>query len=483
MKPALSRIESRLFRPIDPASLAAFRVLFGLLMLVSAGRFFANGWIDRFFVQPSFHFKYWGFSWVKAGPPWAMYLAFGVLAALAALVTLGLFYRVAIVLFFLLFTYLQLIDVTLYLNHYYLVSLLALLLVFVPAHATWSLDARLRPRSMSVPAAVPAFALYALRFQVAVVYTSAGLAKLQSDWLLEAQPLNLWLTSLTDFPVLGPLLAQPAAPYVAAWAGFLFDSTVALFLSWRRTRAVAFAAVLAFHLLTGLLFPIGMFPVIMIAAATVFFEPGWPRRWLRRLAPPPAPAPATHARWRHLAVAGFAVFALVQVVLPFRHHLYGGNVLWHEQGMRWSWRVMVREKNASVTYVVLDPASGRRWHVSPGQYLRDYQERDFATQPDLIWQLAQRIGHDFRQRAQGPVEVRADVQVSLNGRRAAPLIDPGTDLLKQSDGLAPKPWILSAPRDARLTCSPSSELHPAVRHPAAASRRRPGARPAAALTD
>jgi vitamin K-dependent gamma-carboxylase len=472
MKPALSRIEKRLFRPIDPASLAAFRVLFGLLMLVSAGRFFANGWIDRFFVQPSFHFKYWGFAWVQAGPPWAMYLAFGALAVLAALVTLGLFYRVAIALFFLLFTYLQLIDVTLYLNHYYLVSLLALLLVFVPAHATWSLDARLRPRSIPAIAlaeagfarrsqsaggvgdplrvpitTTPAFALYALRFQVAVVYTSAGLAKLQSDWLLEAQPLNLWLTSLTDFPLLGPLLAQPAAPYIAAWAGFLFDSTVALFLSWRRTRAVAFAAVLAFHLLTGLLFPIGMFPVIMIAAATVFFEPGWPRRWVRRVAPIPGPSPVTQARWRHLAVAGFAVFALVQVVLPFRHHLYGGNVLWHEQGMRWSWRVMVREKNASVTYVVLDPASGRRWHVSPGQYLRDYQERDFATQPDLIWQLAQRIGHDFRQRAQGPVEVRADVQVSLNGRRAAPLIDPGTDLLKQSDGLTPKPWILSAPRD------------------------------------
>ena len=237
MKHLLSRIEPRLFRPIDPASLAAFRILFGLLMLVSAGRFFANGWIDRFFVQPSFHFKYWGFAWVKAGPPWAMYLAFGVLAALALLVTLGLFYRVAIVLFFLLFTYLQLIDVTLYLNHYYLVSLLALLLVFVPAHATWSLDARLRPAS--VPAQrCRRWRCTCCASRSAVVYTCAGLAKLQSDWLLEAQPLNLWLASLTDLPVLGPLLAQPAAPYVAAWAGFLFDSTVALFLSWRRTRAV-----------------------------------------------------------------------------------------------------------------------------------------------------------------------------------------------------------------------------------------------------
>jgi vitamin K-dependent gamma-carboxylase len=451
MKHLLSRIEPRLFRPIDPASLAAFRILFGLLMLVSAGRFFANGWIDRFFVQPTFHFKYWGFAWVKAGPPWAMYLAFGVLAALALLVTLGLFYRVAIVLLFLLFSYLQLIDVTLYLNHYYLVSLLALLLVFVPAHATWSLDAWLRPTS--VPAAVPALALYVLRFQVAVVYTCAGLAKLQGDWLLEAQPLNLWLASLTDLPVLGPLLAQPAAPYVAAWAGFLFDSTVALFLSWRRTRALAFVAVLGFHTLTGVFFPIGMFPVIMIAAATVFFDPGWPRRWLRRLVPTPAVTSAgatavAARRWpRQLALAGFATFALVQLVMPFRHRLYGGNVLWHEQGMRFSWRVMVREKNASVTYVVLDPATGRRWHVSPGQYLRDYQERDFSTQPDLIWQLAQRIGQDYRQRAGRPVEVRADVQVSLNGRRAAPLIDPTTDLLKQSDGLARKPWILAAPKD------------------------------------
>jgi hypothetical protein len=300
--------------------------------------------------------------------------------------------------------------------------------------------------------------LYVLRFQVAVVYTCAGLAKLQSDWLVEAQPLNLWLNSLTDLPVLGPLLAQPAAPYVAAWAGFLFDSTVALFLSWRRTRALAFAAVLAFHTLTGVLFPIGMFPVIMIAAATVFFAPDWPRRWLRRLgltsAPPgmsaaaAAAAPISRSTWpRRLALGAFAVYALVQVALPFRHNLYGGNVLWHEQGMRWSWRVMVREKNASVTYVVLDPASGRRWHVSPSQYLRDYQERDFCTQPDLIWQLAQRIGQDFRARTGAPVEVRADVQVSLNGRRAAALVDPTVDLLKRTDSLAPKPWILSAPRD------------------------------------
>ena len=39
-----------LFRPVDIASLVAFRVAFGLLMLVAVGRYFAHGWIADLFV-------------------------------------------------------------------------------------------------------------------------------------------------------------------------------------------------------------------------------------------------------------------------------------------------------------------------------------------------------------------------------------------------------------------------------------------------
>jgi vitamin K-dependent gamma-carboxylase len=437
-----------LFRPVDAAGLAAFRVLFGLLMLVSTLRFFAHGWIDRFFLAPRFHFKYWGFGWVEAWPAWGMYAHFAVLALLAVLITLGLFYRAAIVLFFLGFTYVQLIDVTLYLNHYYLVALLALVLVFLPANAVFSLDARLRPSVRR--AAVPAIAVYALRFQVALVYTCAGLAKLHSDWLRDAQPLRLWLASLTDLPVLGPLLAVPSAAVEASWTGFLFDSTIAIFLSVRRTRPFAFAAVVVFHLLTAVFFPIGMFPFIMIVAATVFFSPSWPRRLRRWAAPAPATSAAAYppgrlAAGQRLALGALGLFVLVQVALPFRHLLYGGNVLWHEQGMRFSWRVMVREKNGSLTYHVRAPATGRIWEVAPRDYLLDYQERDMSTQPDLIWQLAQRIGRDYDHRGHGPVEVRAEAHVSLNGRPAGLLIDPRLDLRTVADGLAPKSWIRPAP--------------------------------------
>ena len=89
---------------------------------------------------------------------------------------------------------------------------------------------------------------------------------------------------------------------------------------------------------------------------------------------------------------------LVQILVPLRAHLYGGNVLWHEQGMRFSWRVMARAKNGSVTFIVRDPRDGRQWHVSPAKYLTRIQEREMAVQPDLILQLAHHIAREFEAR-------------------------------------------------------------------------------------
>ena len=124
---------------VDSAWLAAFRVLFGLTLLTSTLRFLAYGWIDQLFVAPQFHFKYWGFSWVKVPPSAELHALFWLLSALCVLVSLGLLFRAAAFGLFVGFTYLQLLDVATYLNHYYLASLLALLLACSPAGRTWSL--------------------------------------------------------------------------------------------------------------------------------------------------------------------------------------------------------------------------------------------------------------------------------------------------------------------------------------------------------
>nr|MDQ3034886.1 HTTM domain-containing protein [Myxococcota bacterium] len=281
MRSWLSRFWSRAHEPADVAALAAFRVLFGVLAFVIPTRFVIEGWVERFYVRPTFHFAYWGFEWIRPLPePW-IHVVFAVMALCGALVALGLFYRVAIVGFFALFTYVELIDVTTYLNHYYLVSLLALVMCALPLHRAWSIDALLRP-AIRVRS-LPRWMTWLLRFQVAVVYVFAALAKATSDWLLHAQPLQIWLGARMDTPILGAYFDWLEMAYLMSWAGFLYDLTIPIWLSWRRTRAVAYAALLAFHAATQLLFDIGMFPMIMTLSALVFFDPSWPRALLRRL--------------------------------------------------------------------------------------------------------------------------------------------------------------------------------------------------------
>ena len=192
--------------------------------------------------------------------------------------------RLSALAFLVAFTWIELIDATTYLNHYWFLTLLGALAVVAPLGRALSLDAR----RAGGPSTVAVGWVWLLRFQVGVVYVFAGLAKLQGDWLLRALPLELWLPARADVPVLGRLVGIEAVPHAFAVAGALFDCLVVPFLLWRRTRLAAWLALVVFHLCTWALFPIGVFPWLMVGAATVFFAPDWPRRILARTGGPTA---------------------------------------------------------------------------------------------------------------------------------------------------------------------------------------------------
>jgi vitamin K-dependent gamma-carboxylase len=419
----------------DAAALAVFRMAFGLLVSVSAARFLAYGWVDALFSSP-FRFQYFGFGWVPSPGVEGVRAMFVALVVLGLMVAAGALYRVSIVLLFVVFTWVQLLDVSNYLNHYYLVSLLGLLLCFMPLHSMWSVDAWLRPGLRCET--LPAWCTQLLRFQVGLVYVFAAIAKFNSDWLVHGAPLHLWLSARAQW------LTSAEVAWFFSWGGFLFDLTAPFLLSFKRTRKFAYVAVIGFHLTTSLLFPIGMFPFIMMVSTLIFFEPSWPRRWLKSVVP--TAAPISTPRW---VLVPIALWCAVQVALPLRTFFYGGDVSWHEQGMRFSWRVMTREKNGSVTYVVRHRSTGREWHVTPKQYLSAVQERELSVQPDLILQLGRHIGAEFRARGED-VEVRADTLVSLNGRPAEPLIDGSVDLLTLTDGIGNARWITPVPSTSPL---------------------------------
>ena len=259
------------FEKTSAAPLAVYRIGFGLLMLFSTIRFIANGWVTTQYIEPDFHFSYYGFEWVPYPTPNGIYLLFALMLIGAVLIMIGLFYRIGTIVFFLSFTYVELLDKANYLNHYYFVSLIAFLLIFIPANRYFSLDVKFGFAPCSKTCSK--WHIKILQFQIAIVYIFAGIAKLESDWLLHAQPLKFWLHTAHHYPVIGPLLKQNWVAYTFAWFGCIYDLTIVYFLINKKTRTIAYLFVIIFHLTTWLLFPIGVFPWVMIMATLIFFSP------------------------------------------------------------------------------------------------------------------------------------------------------------------------------------------------------------------
>src|SRR5690606_4963734 len=130
-----------LFDRIDIASLVAFRVFFGALMAFDTSRYVAFGWVQDQYLEAPMTFGFIGFLWVKVLPGPLMYALFGVMVGAAISMALGAFYRLSATLFFLGHTYVFLVGAEYYLNHAYLISVVAFVMIFVPAHRAVSIDA------------------------------------------------------------------------------------------------------------------------------------------------------------------------------------------------------------------------------------------------------------------------------------------------------------------------------------------------------
>ena len=453
------------------------------MMFLSVVRFWWNGWIEKLYLEPTFFFSYRHFEWVKPLGDWT-YLLFGIIAISALMIMLGWHYRLASVAFFLSFTYVELMDKTTYLNHYYFVSILAFTLIWLPAASAYSADAGWRPG-----AKISAWTVTALKVLVGVVYFYAGLAKLNSDWLLHAQPLSIWLPAKYSIPLLGDLLQERWVQYAFSWSGAAYDLMIPFLLLWRPTRLFAFVMVVIFHVLTRVLFPIGMFPYVMIVSATIFFAPAVHERWLRAIgtaigsiwpeetekrkgeeaartrvqASPVGPmarppdggvggarrgeiqSPASTQKYLCISTSNskkertsipratlskaivFTVIVL-HLLLPWRYLLHSGELFWTEEGYRFSWRVMLMEKAGYTSFRLVDSDTGKSRVVAPGEYLTTFQEKQMSTQPDFILEFAHFLAREQKNASGRQPAVYVESYVALNGRGSQLYVRPDVDL-------------------------------------------------------
>jgi hypothetical protein len=433
------KLSKHLFDAVDIAPLIFFRIAFGAIMLWEVWRYFHYDRIYRYYVQPTYFFHYYGFDWLHPLPGDGMYWLFYFIGLLSITIMLGLFYRASMVLMWVTFTYVFLLDQAQYLNHFYLISLVSFLLIFVPAHRAFSLDALLRPSIRSQTA--PGWTLWLLRGQLAVVYFFGGVAKINPDWLA-GEPLRSWLGARTDFPLIGHLFNEEWMVYLFSYGGLLLDLLIAPLLLWPRTRIPALIAVIGFHLANDRLFNIGVFPWFAIAATLLLLPPHWFRFWRKQPVTADAPAiPLTFAR-RRLILAGMAVYFALQVLIPLRHFVYPGDPSWTEEGHNLAWHMRLRSKGGSISLFASDPLTGTTWRIPAEDLLTSRQLGQMKDNPHMILRFAHYLAEQYAADGAPQIQIRAWSMMSLNNRAPQLLIDPTADLTREPDNLLASDWIL-----------------------------------------
>jgi len=430
---------------VPASSVVFFRIVFGLLMAFWVIDYLRTGRVRLLCAPDVFHFTWPGFSWVEPWPGYGMVLQFIGMLLAAIMIAVGTMYRPAAIVFALGFTHFFLIDRTNYQNHYYLILLLSWLMVFLPANRVFSVDVLNGAVIRSLT--IPRWSLLLLQFQIALPYVFGGVAKIESDWL-SGEPMRNILRIQGWSEWTPEWLSENAVCLFFTWGGLLFDLLIVPAVLWRRTRRPAFLLAIGFHVSNSLLFRIHVFPWLMIAATTVFFDPDWPEKVLQRLNGKSAqssdlkPISSLPGRLSKPAMTALLFYCGVHLVWPLRHLLYEGNTAWTEQGHYFSWRMMLRGKTVGLRYYLTDPETGKTQPADIRQFLNREQQIKFAKDPEMIRDLAQGLATHYQKREGKQVEVRALVLASLNGRKPQLLIDPAVNLAAEPEFAVRRPWIV-----------------------------------------
>jgi len=222
----------------------------------------------------------------------------------------------------------------------------------------------------------------------------------------------------------------------------------------------AFVIAIMFHILNKFMFDIGVFHHFMIAALILFVDPDEPRRFFNKirhfLKPTLALSPNhikrdnnTSNKFLGKLVAVFVViYLLIQVLVPFRHLLYPGNVNWTREGERFSWRLKANIKLGVLGIFAIDPETQKVTLYRPLDDMSPQQLILMTSSPDMILQYVHFLKERYqKQGIKNPI-IRASGRVTINSRPFHPFINQNMNLAEKKYRLfSHADWILPPPED------------------------------------
>lgn len=270
-----------------------------------------------------------------------------------------------------------------------------------------------------------------------IVYFYGGIAKFEMDWLDGSTTTALFKIA-NHGTFLEHIIDWPGVDLFYAWSGMLFDLLIPFLMLWKPVRFYAFLSAVLFHTNNIFVFSIGIFPVMALALTLLYFDPDFPRKML------PQKMRLNLKVWYRARVSLFnqcpsvspgvqkiiLIYAVWQIVFPFRHWFYPGNTNWHQDGHLFAWRMMLQQKNVEMLFEVTHPETRETRYAPLDDYLNIPQVNQLARNPDMVLQFAHYLRDLVQTNAGFDPIVTADIKVGLNGRTPVPLTDPKQDLGK-----------------------------------------------------
>lgn len=451
------RLLSYLWSHEDASYLAFFRMFWGLVMAFEAYRFLEYDMRKAFYSYYAnaygWNCKYWMFEWVTVPDDIEVFRIFLIgLFICGILITIGFLYRAAAFLYFVGICYLFFIESASYLNHIYLTMWMSFVMLVLPCHCCYSIDAYRRPERYKRET-LPKITLLFLQWLLIIVYAFAGVVKINEDWL-RGEPLRHWVGRKAIWPY-GQILHLEATCYFLSYGGMVYDLLVGPMLMWNRTFWLGIFSTLFFHISNKILFNIGIFPYMMIASTSLFFSPDWPRKLWHALRggrsryQPICPevtlktVKPKQLSWYQVLVTTLVVlFLLFWILFPLRHYTIEGDVVWNEAGHKYSWRMKLRDKHCTGDIFGYQPELDIAFEV-PMAYL--YSRRQFPKLMDRPWMLVQathQLGGLY-QYEDTRAEIYAYVDCQVNHRPPQQYTDRAVDLAAVEMWNEPYPWISS----------------------------------------
>jgi hypothetical protein len=268
-----SRLAERFAAEIPPHSYALLRILLGIVGLGSMLGLTPIGmyWpLDSLAALPTDGFRAWvaerGFGTL------AGYLLFWGLVVSFSAMTVGLRSDAAVFA-----SFIGLVAQTHWnglplSSAHQVMTVLLFCLVWTETGQVWSLDARWADRREIRP--LPAWPLWLMRCQVAIVYLSSGLYKFAYPMWRDGTAVH-WAMNLNAFhrfPWPLPVAAAPLEAFLT-WSTLLFELTFWLLVIFRWTRPWALIGGAALHAGLFATMELGPFSFLMVASYVCYLDP------------------------------------------------------------------------------------------------------------------------------------------------------------------------------------------------------------------